>query len=133
MISRLSISPSDLAVPCWASCESWATAFATARAHVTLRIVAYTEQQIERIAELGRDPKNWQPADPEAWELGKRMAADIADTYTDDDWRRVLNALSAPRAARKIARRPPGDHRRLLELVVPDRRAEVERFLTVTV
>ena len=95
--------------------------------------MAYTEEQIERIAELSRDPKNWQPADPEAWELGRRMAAAIADTYTADDWRRVLNALSAPRAARKISRRPPEDHRQLLELVVPDRRADVERFLTVTV
>ncbi|MCY4369373.1 MAG: hypothetical protein OXF41_08110 [bacterium] len=98
-----------------------------------LREMSYTEEEIERMADLGRDPKNWQPADPEAWELGRRMASGIAETYTDDDWRRVLNALSPSRVARKISRRPPQDQRRLLELLAADRRAEVERLLTVSV
>lgn len=98
-----------------------------------LREMPYTEEEIERIANLGRDPKNWQPAGPEAWELGRRMAAGIADTYTDDDWRRVLNALSPSRAAIKISRRPSQDQRRLLELVAADRRAEVEGLLAVAV
>lgn len=107
--------------------------YSYARERVTLRLVPYTEEEIERIAELGGTPENWQPADPEAWELGRRMAAGIADTYSDDDWRRVLNALSPRRAARKISRRPPEDRGRLLELISPDRRAEVERLLAVTV
>lgn len=80
-------------------------------------MVPYTEEEIERIAAQGEDPKNWQPADPEAWELGRRMADGIAATYTDEDWRRILNALSPRRAARKISLRPPEDRRRLLELV----------------
>ena len=100
---------------------------------VTLRSVPYTEDEIARIAELGEDPKNWQPADAEAWELGRRMAAGIAEGYTDDDWRRVLNALSPPRAARKISRRPPEDRLRLLDLIAPDCRTEVEQFLAVAV
>ena len=61
------------------------------------------------------------------------MAVGIADKYTDDDWRRVLSALSPSRAARKISRRHPEDRGRLLELIAPDRRAEVERFLAVNV
>ena len=77
----------------------------------------YTEAEIEHIAELGRDPENWQSADPEAWVLGRQMAAGIADTYTDDDWRRVLNGLSPPRAARKISGRPREDRQRLLKLI----------------
>lgn len=96
-------------------------------------VVPYTEEEIERIAAQGGDPKNWLPADPEAWELGRRMADGIASTYTDEDWRRILNALSPRRAARKISLRPPEDRRRLLELVSNDRRVEVERLLAVTV
>ena len=84
---------------------------------------------IERIAVLGRDPSNWRPADPEAWELRERMADAIADGYADEDWRRVLNSLNPSRAARDIACRPPEDRRRLLMLIDRHRRGEVERLL----
>ena len=95
--------------------------------------VEYTEELIERIvqeaAELLADPKNRRPAPPEAWEVGREMAAAIADMYTDDDWRLELNALDPSRAAGTISRRPPEDWRRLLELIDPDRRTEVESQL----
>ena len=94
--------------------------------------VPYTPEQIELIAEMGRDPKNWQLADQEAWELGKRMADAIADTYTDDDWHQLLNRLSPSRAAKQIASRPREDRRRLLGLIEPERRANVELLLPVT-
>lgn len=97
---------------------------------VASRVVGYPEEEMERIAELGRDPSNWRPADPEAWELGKRMADAIADGYTDEDWRRVLNTLNPSRAARDIACRPPEEHRRLLTLVDRHRRGEVERLVS---
>lgn len=92
----------------------------------------YTEEEIERIAELGRDPNNWRPAGPEAWERGRRLADGIADSYTDEDWRTILNRLAPSRAAQHILSRPPEDHHHLLELVQPDRRIEVQGFLTVT-
>ena len=92
----------------------------------------YTEEEIERIAELGSDPNNWRPAGPEAWERGRRMADAIADSYTDEDWRTILNRLTPSRAAQHILSRPPADHHHLLELVRPDRRIEVQRLLTVT-
>ena len=91
-----------------------------------------TEEEDRRITELARDPNNWQPAGPEAWERGRRMADVIADTYTDEDWRTLLNTLTPPRAAQYISSRPPEDRRRLLERVDPDRRVEVEGFLAVT-
>lgn len=98
----------------------------------TLLLMGYTEEEIRRLSELGRDPNNWEPADPEAWEQGRRMAMAIADTYTDKDWAIVLNALAPSRAAQQISFRPPEDRRRLLGLVDPDRRADVEAFLAVT-
>ena len=54
------------------------------------------------------------------------MATAIADAYSDEDWRYVLNELSPRRAARTIARRPLEDHHRLLMLVEPVRRVEVK-------
>ena len=94
--------------------------------------VPYTPEQVELIAETGRDPKNWQLADREAWELGKRMADAVADTYTDDDWRQLLNTLSPSRAAKQIASRPREDRGKLLGLLASERRADVERLLPVT-
>ena len=94
--------------------------------------MSYTPEQIERIAESGRDPSNWQPADREAWELGRRMADAVADAYTDNDWRYLLNKLPPSRAAEQIATRPTEDRRKLLELIDSERRADVERRLTVT-
>ena len=92
----------------------------------------YTDEEVERIAELGRDPSNWRPAGPEAWERGRRLADAISDSYTDEDWRTILNRLTPSRAAQYILSRPPDNRQHLLELVEPDRRIEVERLLTVT-
>lgn len=92
-------------------------------------VMGYSEEEIERIGELGRDPRNWRPAGLEAWELGKRIADAIADGYTDEDWRRVLNSLNPARAARDIACRPPEEHQRLLMLIDRHRREKVERLL----
>ncbi len=97
---------------------------------VSFCAVGYSEEEIERIAELGRNPRNWRLADPEAWELGRRVAAAIADGYTDEGWRRVLNSLDPSRAARDIACRPPEEHQRLLKLVDRHRRGEVERLVS---
>ena len=80
---------------------------------ITFCQVGYSEEKIERIGELGLDLSNWQPADAEAWESGKRLADGIADGYTDEDWRRVLNTLNPSRAAKDIASRPPEEHQRL--------------------
>lgn len=91
--------------------------------------MGYSEEEIVRIAELGRDPSKWRPADPAAWELGKRMADAMADGYTEEDWRRVLNSLNPSGAARDIACRPPGERRQLLMLIARHRRGEVERLL----
>ena len=59
------------------------------------------------------------------------MATAIADTYTDEDWQRVLNRLTPPRAARKISGRPVEDREHLLDLLDPEHRAAVEKLLTV--
>lgn len=95
--------------------------------------VEYTEELIEQIvqeaAELLADPRNQKPAPPEAWEVGRRIAAAVADMYTDDDWRLELNALDPSRAAGTISRRPAEDWPHLLELIDPDRRNEVESQL----
>ena len=96
------------------------------------RVPALTPEEDALITELARDPSKWVPAGPDAWEQGRRMAQAIADTYTDEDWRRVLNRLTPPRAARKISRRPAEDREYLLDLLDTEHRAEVERFLTVT-
>ena len=92
----------------------------------------YSAEEIEHIAELGRDPNNWRPAGPEAWERGRRLADGIADSYADEDWRTILNRLTPSRAAQYILSRPPDDRHHLLELVQSDRRIEVQKFLTVT-
>ncbi|MDE0120564.1 MAG: hypothetical protein OXS33_02390 [bacterium] len=88
----------------------------------------YTEQEIERISGKASS-ENLLPAPPEAREIAKEIADAIADSYSEDDWRHVLNTLSPDRAARSISSRPFEDRRRLLMLIEPDRRAEVERHL----
>lgn len=93
-----------------------------------LEIVRYTEQVIERISGAAR-PENLLPAPSEAREIARNIADAIADSYTEDDWRYVLNTLSPDRAAVSISSRPLEDRRRLLMLIDPDRRAEVERHL----
>ena len=91
--------------------------------------MGYTEADIQRISELGRDPRNWKPADPDAWDRGRLIAQGIADSYTDEDWKFLLNTLSPSQAARQITCRPPGDRDRLLGLVDPERRADVKGLL----
>ena len=98
----------------------------------TLVLVDYTAADIRRISELGRDPSNWRPGGREAREQARRMAAAIADAYTDDDWSYVLNALSPSRAAHQIASRPPEDRDHLLGLLDLNRRVDVE-FLPAAV
>lgn len=92
----------------------------------TLLLVDYTAADIRHVSELGRDPSNWKPAGREARQQARRMAAAIADAYTDDDWRYVLNSLSPSRAAHQIASRPPEDRDHLLGLLDLDRRVDVE-------
>lgn len=81
-----------------------------------------TPEDDERITELARNPALWEPAGPDAWERGRRMAQAIADTYTEEDWRRVLNRLDPRRAARKISRLPAEDHAFLVDLLDPEHR-----------
>ena len=95
-------------------------------------LMRLTPEEDERITELARNPALWEPAGPDAWERGRRIAQAIADTYTDEDWRRVLNRLTPRRAAREISNRPAEDRGYLLGLLDPEQRAEVERLLTVT-
>ena len=95
--------------------------------------MSYTEEQIERIAEFASDPANLEPAGPEAWDNGRRMAKAIADTFTEHDWAALLNRLSTDRAARQIARRPAEERQYLLGLLSPERRATVEAHLPATV
>lgn len=89
-----------------------------------------TPEQDKRISELAGDHALWELAGPDAWERGRRMAQAISNTYTDEDWRRVLNRLTPPRAARKISRRPAEDREHLLSLLDPLHRADVERLVT---
>ena len=51
------------------------------------------------------------------------------DTYTDEDWRLLLDKLDPDQAAGVISHRSVEDRRRLLMLIPPGRRAEVRRFL----
>ena len=95
---------------------------------VIVAIVRYTEELIGRIS-ADATPENLVPAPPDAIELGREIADSISDSYTDEDWRRVLNGLSPHRAASRISRRPPSDRDRLLMLIDPDRRAEIKRLL----
>ena len=96
------------------------------------RVPGLTPEEDALLTELAGDPSKWVPAGPEAWKQGRRMAQAIADTYTDEDWRRVLNRLAPPRAARQIARRPAADRAHLLSLLGPEQRTEVEHLLAVT-
>ena len=89
----------------------------------------WTPEKIEAICQLGRDPSNWVPAGPEEIEQARRIADDMADAYTDDDWRYLLNVLSPIRAASEIADRPPEDRNHLLSLLNPAQRASVESHL----
>ena len=56
------------------------------------------------------------------------MAKAIADTYTKEDWQRVLNRLTPQRAARKISGRPAEDREYLLDLLDPEHRAKVSAY-----
>ena len=89
----------------------------------------YSQEFIDRIAELAQDPRNWEPAPPEALAVGRQIADAVADRYTDDDWRYVLNALDPRRAAGTISRRPAEQRSYLLSMLDPDRRTEIERRL----
>ena len=91
-------------------------------------VVRYTEQEIEGVSRAA-SPENLRPAPAEAREIARGIADAIADSYTEDDWRHVLNTLSPDRAAMGISSRPFEDRRWLLLLIDPDRRAEVERHL----
>ena len=95
---------------------------------VVLNIVRYTEKEIERISRAAT-PENLMPAAPEAQEMARQMADGIADSFTEDDWRYVLNTLSPDRAAMDISTRPLDDRQWLLMLIDSDHRAEVERRL----
>lgn len=90
--------------------------------------MAYTEVMIGQISKSAVR-ENFLPAPPGALEFGRRIAVAIADSYTEEDWRYVLNTLSPERAATKIARRPVEDRARLLSLVTHSRRTEIERRL----
>lgn len=46
----------------------------------TVFSVPYTEEGVAHVAELGRDPNRWRPAEPEAWEHSRRRADAIADS-----------------------------------------------------
>ena len=89
----------------------------------------WTPEKIEAVCQLGRDPDNWVPAEPDEVEMGRQIADEIADTYTDDDWRYVLNTLSPQRAARFIADRPSDEYQHLLSLLNAEQRASVEPYL----
>lgn len=93
-----------------------------------LWVAPYTEQEIELISRAAR-PENLLPAPPDAWEMARKIADAIADSFTEDDWRYVLNTLSPDRSAFDLSTRPPEDRERLLALIEPDRRSEVERCL----
>ena len=96
-----------------------------------VNIVRYTEKEIERISRAAT-PENLMPA-PEAREMARQMADGIADSFTEDDWRYVLNTLSPDRVAMDISTRPLDDRQWWLMLIDPDRRAEVERRLAALV
>ena len=88
----------------------------------------YSEEMIRRISEMAT-PENLQPAPPGALEQGREIANSYFDTYTDEEWRRLLNRLYPDQAAGVISHRPLKDRRSLLMLIHPDRRTEVERLL----
>lgn len=83
---------------------------------------------IRRISEAAT-PENLVPAHPGALEQGRQIANTYFDTYTEDDWRRLLNKLYPDQAAGVISHRPFEDHQRLLMLIQSNRRAEVEQSL----
>ena len=87
----------------------------------------YSEEMIRQLSEMAT-PENLLPAPPGALEQGRQMANSFF-TYTDEDWKRLLNKLYPDQAAGVISYRPFEDRRSLLMFIHPDRRAEVERFL----
>ena len=89
----------------------------------------HSAAQIRAIAALGRDPGNWEPAGKDAVEQATEMANALADTYTDEDWRHVLNTLSPTRTAHQIACRPLEYRDHLLTLIDPARREAVQSAL----
>ncbi len=91
-------------------------------------MMEYSEEMIGRISEKAT-PENLQAAPPGAREQGRHIANAFFDTYTDEEWRRLLNKLHPDQAAGVISHRPLKDRLSLLLLIHPDRRAEVERFL----
>lgn len=95
-------------------------------------MIGFTSEEDALITELARDPSRWEPAGPDAWERGRKIADAIADSYTDEDWRRILNRLTPRRAARDISHHPAEDRGHLLSLLDPKQRVEVERLLSVT-
>ena len=88
----------------------------------------YDEDIIRRISQAAT-PGALVPAAPGALEQGRQIANAYFDTYTDEDWRRLLEKLHADQAAGVISHRPVEDRRRLLLLMPPDRRAEVRQIL----
>ncbi len=99
---------------------------------VSYLLVDYTEEQIEYIAQLAGNPANLTPAGTEAWEQGRRMAEAIADAFSEQDWKELLNRLSPDRAAKQIGKRPVADRQYLLGLLSRERRPSVESLLSVT-
>ncbi|MDE0121301.1 MAG: hypothetical protein OXS33_06160 [bacterium] len=93
--------------------------------------MGFTEDDIRRLSKLGSDPQNWESADPDARDRGHRIAQAIADSYTDEDWKFLLNTLSPSQAAHQISHRPPEDRERLLRFIESERRAEVQSLLIV--
>ncbi len=95
--------------------------------------MSYTSADIQAISALGHDPENWVRGGQQETEIADNAAQTIQDSYTENDWRYVLNALSPKRAARKIANRPPSERHHLLSLLDPHQRSEVESHLALTV
>ena len=90
-----------------------------------------TIEQIQAIVDTAADPANLTPAGPGAHRLGRLIASDMADSFTEDDWRYGLNRLPPARAARTIRHRPASDRQWLLDLIEdPTRRRLVEQHLT---
>ena len=83
---------------------------------------------IRRISEVAT-PDNLKSAPPGALEQGRQIANAYFDSYTDEEWRMLLNKLYPDQAAGVISHRPREDRRSLLMLIHPDGRTEVERLL----
>lgn len=88
----------------------------------------YDEHIIRHISQAA-SPDTLVPAPPGALEQGRQIANAFFDTYTEEDWRRLLKELHPDQAAGVISHRPVEDRQRLLMLIPSDRRAEVKQFL----